>query len=110
MDINVREFKRANVVRVTGRVDASVAAQFEEVLRKQVESGHAHLILEMDSTDYISSAGVRALISAQKALKGRGGAVLLAQPSERVKEVLKMAGLDVLFLSYPDTETALGSV
>lgn len=110
MEISVREFKRANVVRVTGRVDASVAGQFEEVLRQQVQGGHAHLILEMDGTDYISSAGVRALLSAQKALKGRGGAVLLAQPSERVKEVLGIAGLDGLFRSFPDTEAALGSV
>lgn len=110
MEINIREYKRVNVVRVTGRVDASVAQQFEDVLRQQVETGHAHLILEMDGTDYISSAGVRALISAQKALKGRGGGVILAQPSERVKEVLNIAGLDVLFQVQPTTEAAMGSV
>ncbi|MBP7693090.1 MAG: STAS domain-containing protein [Anaerolineales bacterium] len=110
MEIAVREHKRVNVVRVTGRVDASVAAQFEDVLRQQVEGGHAHLILEMDGTDYISSAGVRALISAQKALKARGGSVILAQPSDRVKEVLAIAGLDVLFHAYPDTQTAIGSL
>lgn len=110
MELGVREYKRVNVIRVTGRVDASVAPQFEDLLRQQVETGHAHLILEMDSTDYISSAGVRALISAQKALKGRGGGVILAQPSERVKEVLNIAGLDVLFQVYPDTEAAIGSV
>ena len=110
MEINKREYKRANVLRVIGRVDASVAAQFEEALRSEVEHGHAHLILEMDGTDYISSAGVRALISAQKALKHKGGAVLLAQPSERVKEVLDIAGLESLFKVYGDTEAAIGSV
>jgi anti-anti-sigma factor len=110
MELVVREYKRANVIRVTGRVDASVAPQFEEALRQQVESGHAHLILEMDGTDYISSAGVRAMISAQKALKSRGGSVILAQPSERVKEVLGIAGLDSLFQVHPDTEAAIGSV
>jgi anti-anti-sigma factor len=110
MEINKREYKRANVLRVTGRVDASVAVQFEEALRQEVEQGHAHLVLEMDGTDYISSAGVRALISAQKALKGKGGAVLLAQPSERVKEVLDLAGLESLFTVFGDTEAAIGSV
>lgn len=110
MELDIREYKRANVVRVTGRVDASVAPKFEDVLKQQVEGGHAHLILEMDGTDYISSAGVRALISAQKTLKAKGGAVLLAQPSDRVKEVLDIAGLDALFNTYPDTEAALGSL
>lgn len=110
MEIGVREYKRVNVVRVSGRVDASVAAQFEEVLHQQVTGGHSHLILEMDGTDYISSAGVRALIAAQKGLKSRGGSVLLAQPSERVKEVLAMAGLDALFQVFSDTNAAIGSV
>jgi anti-anti-sigma factor len=110
MEITTRQYKRANVLRVTGRVDASVASKFEDALRHEVEHGHAHLVLEMDGTDYISSAGVRALISTQKALKGKGGAVLLAQPSDRVKEVLEIAGLDALFQVYGDTEAALGSV
>ncbi len=110
MEINVREYKRVNVIRVTGRVDASVAPQFEDALRKQVETGHAHLVLEMDGTDYISSAGVRALISAQKVLKSKGGSVMLAQPSERVREVLSIAGLDALFQTYADTEAAIGSI
>lgn len=110
MELQAREYKRVNVLRITGRVDASVAPQFEEALKQQVQSGHSHLILEMDGTDYISSAGVRALISAQKALKGKGGAVILAQPSARVKEVLEIAGLDALFKTFPDTEAAIGSV
>jgi anti-anti-sigma factor len=110
MELQTREYKRVNVIRVLGRVDASVAPKFEEALRQQVEGSHSNLVLEMDGTDYISSAGVRALISAQKALKAKGGAVLLAQPSDRVKEVLDIAGLDALFTVYPDTEAAIGSV
>jgi anti-sigma B factor antagonist len=110
MDILIREHKRANVLRITGRVDASVASKFEEALQKQIDAGSTHVILEMDGTDYISSAGVRALIAAQKALKPKGGSVILAQPSVRVKEVLEMAGLDPLFRVFPDTEAALGSL
>lgn len=110
MNLSTREYRRVNVIRVEGRVDASVAPKFEEALRQHVETGHPHLVLEMDATDYISSAGVRALISAQKALRAKGGAVLLAQPSARVKEVLEIAGLDALFQTYPDTEAAIGSV
>ncbi len=110
MDISVREHKRAHIIRVTGRVDASVAPQFEETLRGHTSSGPAHIVLEMDSTDYISSAGVRALIAAQKALRNKGGAVLIAQPSGRVKEVLELAGLESLFKTFADTEAALGSI
>ena len=110
MEMTFREHKRATIIRVIGRVDASVAPQFEAALSEQVKNGRTHIILEMDTTDYISSAGVRALIAAQKALKARGGGVLLSQPSSRVMEVLQIAGLDSLFQTFPNTETALGDV
>ncbi|MGH2524534.1 MAG: STAS domain-containing protein, partial [Anaerolineales bacterium] len=55
-------------------------------------------------------AGARALISAQKALKSKGGRLLLAQPSAPVREVLHLAGLEVLFPIYDTTEAAIGAV
>ena len=110
MEITTRDYKRANVIRVTGRVDANTAAQFEARLKEYIAAGHHHLVLEMDGTEFLSSAGARALISAQKSLKGRGGELSIAQPSERVLEVLHLAGLEVLFPIHKDTEAAIGAV
>ena len=110
MELSSREYKRAIVLRVVGRVDANSAKHFEEEIQRHVTTGPSNLILELDSADYLSSAGVRVLITAQKTLKQRGGAVMLASPSERVREVMQMAGLDPLFPVYSDTETALGSI
>ncbi len=110
MEITSREYKRAVVIRVTGRVDASVARQFEDTLDIHIKAGHTNLVLEMDTTDYISSAGVRAMITAHKALKPRGGAVIIAQPSERVREVLHMAGMEAIFPIHSDTVAAIGSI
>ena len=110
MEITTRDYKRANVIRVTGRVDASTAAQFDAKLKEYIAAGHVHLVMEMDATDFLSSAGARALISAQKALKAKGGQLSIAQPSERVLEVLHLAGLEVLFPVYKDTEAAIGAV
>ncbi len=109
MEITTRDYKRANVIRVTGRVDASTYAALEAKLKEYIDNGHVHLVLEMDGTEYLSSAGARVLISAQKALKPRGGRLALSQPSLRVREVLDLAGLDALFPIYDDTVAALGS-
>ena len=87
MEITTRDYKRINVIRVTGRVDAVTTPEFETKLKEYIACGHTHLVLEMDGADYISSAGLRVLISAQKALKVKGGRLVIAQPSERVKEV-----------------------
>ncbi len=109
MEITTRDYQRANVIRVTGRVDASTYGQLESKLKEYIDGGHKHLVLEMDGTEYLGSAGARVLVSAQKALKPRGGRVVIAQPSERVKDVLALAGLDVLFPTYDTTVAALGS-
>lgn len=110
MEITTRDYKRVNVIRVTGRVDAVTTPEFETKLKEYIAGGHTHLVLEMDGADYISSAGLRVLISAQKALKAKGGRLVIAQPSERVKEVMQLAGLDPLFPTFPDTESAVASV
>jgi anti-sigma B factor antagonist len=109
MELTTRDYKRANVIRVVGRVDASTYTELENKIKEYIENGHYHLVLEMDGTEYLSSAGARVLISAQKALKPKGGRLALSQPSQRVREVLELAGLETLFPIYADTVAALGS-
>ena len=109
MEIVTRDYKRSNIIRVNGRVDASTYSQLENTLKEYIDTGRTHLVLEMDGTDFLSSAGVRVLISAQKALKPRGGKLVISQPSERVKDVLDLAGLESLFSIYDSTVAALAS-
>ena len=109
MDITTRDYKRVSVIRVVGRVDANSVAQFEEKLKDYVEADHLNLVFEADATTYLNSSGVRVLISAQKALKPKGGRLVIAQPSERVKEVLQIAGLESVMPVYDSTESAVGS-
>jgi anti-anti-sigma factor len=110
MEIITRDYNRVNVLRVVGRIDASTAPQFEEKLHEYIDAGRRLLVLELDGTDFLSSAGVRALISAQKLVKPRGGKVAIAQPSQRVSEVLDLAGLRPLFPIYDNTEAAVGDL
>ena len=109
MEITTRDYPHTNVIRVTGRVDASTYGELEAKLKDYIDLGRRHLVLEMDGTEYLSSAGARVLISAQKALKPMGGRVAIAQPSARVIDVLKLAGLDTLFPIYDTTLAALAT-
>lgn len=110
MEITTRDYKRANVIRVTGRVDSNTSPQFDQKLKEYISANRVHIVVEMDATDFLSSAGVRALISAQKALKPKGGQVVLSKPSEKVRDVLKLAALESLFPIYDDTESAIGAL
>lgn len=109
MDISTQEHKRVVVVTVSGRVDSVTASDFEAVVTELIDGGKTKIAIDMDAVDFLSSAGLRVLVTARKSVKGAGGDLVLAQPSKRVVETLDIAGLDVLFTSYPDRETAIGA-
>ncbi len=110
MDINVSGMKRATLIEVNGRVDSTNATQLGDALNEQIDAGHHMLVIDLGNVEYMSSAGLRELVSAlKKARKTQGGDLRLANLSVRVKEVLELAGLDTIFNIYPTQVEAVGS-
>lgn len=109
MDIQTQEHKRVVVVTVEGRIDSATSGEFEEALNDFTQRGKNNIVLDLSAVDFISSAGLRVLVTTRKAVKGAGGNIVFAESSEQVLETLEIAGLDVLFNQYPDREAAVGS-
>jgi len=109
LDISVQSLKRVDLITVSGRVDSSTAPELEETLEDRMGEGRHNLVLDMSDVNYLSSAGLRTLVSALRACKKKGGDVRIAHPSERVAEVMALAGLDSLFTMYDDVTIAVGS-
>lgn len=107
--VNVESMKRVDLVTVSGRVDSNTAPELDDALKASINRGCHNIVLEMSGVDYLSSAGLRALVSARRACNGKNGDVRLATPSERVQEVLELAGLDSIFETYDDVVNAVGS-
>lgn len=109
IDINVSGKEHVTLVEVSGRVDSMNASQLGEALANEVESGNTQLVLDLSKVDYMSSAGLRELVASLKKVKRASGDLRIAQPSERVREVLEMAGLDTIFHIYPTQLDAISS-
>lgn len=109
LEISVENYKRAALVKVSGRVDSSNAAEFDTALKEIINEGQHNIVVEMSDVNYMSSAGLRAIVAAHRESRKRNGDVRLAVPSERVSEVLSLAGLDSIFNIYEDTTAAVGS-
>ncbi len=108
INISVRELNRVDLIEVEGRVDSSTAGQLGEVLNRQLERG-SNLVVDLSKVEYMSSAGLRELVAALKRARTAGGDVRLSAPSERVDEVLRLAGMDAVFQIFADQVTAVGS-
>lgn len=109
VEINVSGHDQVTLVEVQGRVDSMTANQLGEALTKEIDNGNVHVVLDLSSVDYMSSAGLREIVTALKKAKRGAGDLRLAQPSDRVREVLEMAGLDTIFRIFSTQSEAVGS-
>ena len=109
MEIKVSELKRVTLFEVSGRVDSSSAAQLGEALNTAIDGGRNQLVIDVSGVDYMSSAGLREMVAALKRVRRGTGDIRLASPSDRVKEVLELAGLDTVFEVFGSQVEAVGS-
>ncbi len=107
--MKITESKRNGiaVLTVAGRVDASNAGMLEETLLERVAAGEKVLVVDCAGLDYISSAGLRALLVAAKRLMPSNGQIALAALKEHIKEVFDIAGLSSIFSLHATVEEAL---
>ena len=73
MEISVKPLKHVDIVSVTGRIDSATAPEFDNALKGLLERGRKKIVLDFTKLDYMSSAGLRAMLSALKAVKNGGG-------------------------------------
>lgn len=109
INIAVESLKRVDLITVAGRVDSSNASALDQTINKSMTNGRYHLVFELSGVNYMSSAGLRAIVSALRNCKRQGGDVRLANVSPRVAEVLSLAGLTSIFQTFDDATAAVGS-
>ena len=72
-----------------------------------MDQGEKVVIVDFAGLDYISSAGLRSILSASKKLKGKEGSILLASLKDIVKEVFEISGFSTILPIYESVEIAL---
>jgi len=109
VEIQTHVYQRVTVVTVTGRVDSASAGDLEVALQHLMEEGKTNFVLDLSGVEFLSSSGLRVLVTTLKAVRKSGGDLRLAALSQRAADAIDLAGLDVLFKSYGDRETAVTS-
>ena len=82
-------------VTLTGRLDTTTAPELEKELKTSLD-GVTALIIDMAALDYISSAGLRVLLSAQK-IMNKQGEMKVVHVGETIMEIFEVTGFsDIL--------------
>ena len=110
MDIQTRKEADVTVVTLTGRMDAVTAPVVEKTLNELIGGGENRFVADLAGLDYISSAGLRALLAVAKLLKGKGGLICFADVDGTVKEVFDISGFGSIFRMYDSVAVALSDL
>ena len=90
------EIKKVNnndelVITVKGRLDTNTAPELEKGALEDLANFNK-LRLDLAALDYISSAGLRVVLTLHKNMAGKGGTLVVAHPKDEVMEVFDMTG------------------
>ena len=90
MKIEKTQNEKKLVVALSGRLDTTTAPQLERELKESLDD-ITELVIDLDALDYISSAGLRVLLSVYKTMRSKGS-MKIANANELVQEVFEVTG------------------
>jgi anti-anti-sigma factor len=100
MDVSVLHIRGKNVVKPLGAVDSKTATALQEPLMQAIATSNNAVEVDCSAVPYISSAGLRVLVLAAKALHTRQARLKLVNVATPVFAVLSLAN----FTTFIDVE------
>ncbi len=110
MDIDVRKFGKVHVVRMKGQLKlGDPVDDLRSTIEGIMNEGYVCLVASMGEVPMADSSGIGVLVRYHAALKARGGALKLVNPSKLVTQTLKILGLLSVFEVHTDEQEAINS-
>ena len=97
MNAELEEIDSKYVATLEGEMDTAAATEAEEVLKPLYTSDGKDVIIDCNGLEYISSSGLRILLSILKAAKANGSKVTLRGVNDDIKNVFKLTGFISIF-------------
>ena len=109
MSLNIEDKGNVKIVKLSGKLDVNLSMSIESELEQLVDSGSNNIILELSGVEYLSSSGIRVLISIMRKIKDNNGRLVLSYITDIIKKILKTVELEDLFEVYENVDEALAS-
>ena len=87
----------AQVFSLSGRLDSESVPEFERLLLQEMRGETKTLILNLSSLEYLSSAGMRTILSVGKSLQGKDGKLVLCVPKGPTRQIVEVVGFHKMF-------------
>jgi anti-anti-sigma factor len=113
MEIANQTYGDVLVLSPAGRIDHANSENFRNALTPFVErckAGGQKLVLDLAGVDYVSSAGLRCFMLAEKQAKAQGGTIVVAGMQPVVKEIFEISRFTLVFATFATVREAVAKV
>ncbi len=110
MKITLNKEDKALIASIEGRLDAATSSEMETQLNEAIEKEQSSVLLDLASLDYISSAGLRVILSVAKNVKTSGKTFVLCSLQDSVKQIFEISGFVGILNIATDKEAALSQM
>jgi anti-sigma B factor antagonist len=97
------------MVTLRGRLDMTGAGLID-LKFSTIAGSRRSIVVDMSAVDFLASLGIRVLVMGAKAVRNKGGRLVLLSPQEDVKSVLTTAGIDEIIPIVSDRADAIAAV
>lgn len=109
LELSDRTVDGITVVDIEGKMNTSTSPDADSYLSDLVSSGCNRFLLNMNGVDYISSSGLRVVLSTGKKLGASGGKLVFCNLNPSVGEVFRVSGFNSIFPVFETESEALNS-
>jgi anti-sigma B factor antagonist len=109
MQISESVIGRVTVIRVAGSLDAQTSSEFSSYLIGRIRAGNVDIVLDLSQVDFMSSAGIHAVLTALKESRRWSGALHLAAAQPGVERTLQISGFTRILNLFPTVDQAVTS-
>ncbi|HTV36241.1 MAG TPA: STAS domain-containing protein [Xanthobacteraceae bacterium] len=110
MDISEEQIGDTCVVTAKGRLDGGASAAFAERIGGLITTPNPKLLIDFAGVDFVTSAGLRAVLLLVKKVKAAGGTFALCAVQDSVREVLDITGFTGMFSIHPARADAIAAL
>ena len=97
MNTTIKNEGDISIISLTGSLDTNTSKEAEDQINKLIDEGSIKLLIDLTDLDYISSSGLRILLSTSKKLKSLRGEMRICGLNETVNEVFEISGFTMIF-------------
>ena len=108
MQVVTSEQGCVGIIALTGRIDATTASSFETSCRELLDSGAKKVVVDLGGVEYISSAGLRVILTMVKA--AAAATLAFCSMQSMVAEVFKISGFSSMLPIYATRDEAVSAL